>query len=241
MPDKPIKEQLNALFEEACVERRRLLDSLTETQRRAQGTIDHWAFKDMVCHIAFWTQTHADRLAAFRRGEETEGPGEALEVNDRVFEAHKDCSLEEALDLVDRAYGDLQAELNLLSEGDLMDKEKYHWTRGRPLYSALYGESFSHPLVHFAQAAIEHGNIEEARRLNERMAETMVALDDLPYAQGVAAYNLACFYALTGRPGRAIELLGKALPLAPSLVDWSKEDSDLVSLRELPEYLALYE
>ncbi len=177
---------------------------LSDTQMRAQGTLEHWAFKDMLFHIAFWTQTHADRLAAFRRGEKVEVLDPFLKVNDRVFEETKNGSLEEALEKVDRAYDNLKAEIDLLSEDDLQSTEKYPWTDKRSLVGALYGEGFSHPLTHFAWYQIEQGRVDEARRLNERIAETTIALDDSPYRQGVAAYNLGCFYALAGEPEHAI-------------------------------------
>lgn len=51
---------------------------------------------------------------------------------------------------------------------------------------------------------------------------------------------MACIYALAGKSDRALSLLGESLKLEPSLTDWSKQDADLVSLRELPAYKALY-
>ena len=53
-------------------------------------------------------------------------------------------------------------------------------------------------------------------------------------------YNLACYYALAGETARAIETLRDALHLHPDLLGWSKEDTDLASLRDDPNYKALY-
>jgi hypothetical protein len=69
----------------------------------------------------------------------------------------------------------------------------------------------------------------------------MQSLDDSDSWRGTITYNLACFYALDDQPRPALEKLGQALKLNPGLVDWSKEDSDLDSLRELPDFQALYE
>ena len=55
-----------------------------------------------------------------------------------------------------------------------------------------------------------------------------------------ALYNLACFYATTGQPDKALPLLPEALRLRPDLVEWSKEDSDLDTLRDMPAFQALY-
>lgn len=42
------------------------------------------------------------------------------------------------------------------------------------------------------------------------------------------------------RQARAIEELRKSLQLSPQLVEWSKQDTDLDSLRDDPAYQALY-
>jgi len=52
---------------------------------------------------------------------------------------------------------------------------------------------------------------------------------------------LACFYAANGQLEQALVILPEALRLQPDLVEWSKEDADLISLHNLPAYQALYE
>lgn len=240
MTDKTIKEQLRQLMDETCQECDFILASMDETDRHASGTITDWAIKDLISHIAFWTQHHAKMIAAVRKGEAPEIFPDFLKVNDQVFEEHKNQSLAEAQDYLEQAYQGIGAELDQLSEDDLRNTEEYTWTNKRPLYASIFGEAFSHPLTHLGQHQIKRGNIPEAHRLNERVAAAMVELDDTPYARGVAAYNLACFYALIGEADKAIELLDKALQLAPSLKDWSKEDPDLISLHDKADYQALY-
>ena len=58
--------------------------------------------------------------------------------------------------------------------------------------------------------------------------------------QGLRRYNRACHYALVGGAAEALEKLGEALELNPGLTEWSREDPDLVSIREEPGYQALY-
>ena len=53
-------------------------------------------------------------------------------------------------------------------------------------------------------------------------------------------YNTACQHALSGQKATAIAELRQALKLNPGLTEWSKEDSDLVSLHEEADYQALY-
>jgi hypothetical protein len=56
----------------------------------------------------------------------------------------------------------------------------------------------------------------------------------------VVRYNLACYLALAGEKNKAVELLGEALRLHPGLTEWSRQDTDLVSLHGLPGYERLY-
>ena len=53
-------------------------------------------------------------------------------------------------------------------------------------------------------------------------------------------YNLACVYALSGLKDQAIQAVKESFPLNPYLVEWSKKDSDLDSIRQEPAFLALY-
>ncbi|MCJ7825220.1 MAG: hypothetical protein MUP44_09995, partial [Anaerolineales bacterium] len=57
--------------------------------------------------------------------------------------------------------------------------------------------------------------------------------------QGSTWYNLACFYALHDKPQKALALLKTAMKRAPNLIEWSMQDVDLDSLRELPEFKAM--
>ena len=80
-----------------------------------------------------------------------------------------------------------------------------------------------------------------ASELLEKAVVQEQALGTLPNDRGAALYNLACFYATTGQPDKALPLLPQALRLRPDLVEWSKQDSDLDVLRDLPAFKALYE
>jgi len=88
---------------------------------------------------------------------------------------------------------------------------------------------------------LEWGESDRAQVLQERIVQEMAPLDDSDGWRGVVTYNLACFYALSDQPALAVEKLRRAFELNPWLIDWSKEDSDLDSLRELVDFQALYE
>lgn len=49
-----------------------------------------------------------------------------------------------------------------------------------------------------------------------------------------ASYNLACFYARTGRVDEALPLLRASIPFDAELASWAREDHDLDRIREDP-------
>jgi quercetin dioxygenase-like cupin family protein len=52
-------------------------------------------------------------------------------------------------------------------------------------------------------------------------------------------YNLACLEAVEGRRDSALDELRKAIDARPDVAGWAREDDDLVSLRDDPEFRAL--
>lgn len=52
-------------------------------------------------------------------------------------------------------------------------------------------------------------------------------------------YNLACLEAVEGRRDRALAELMTAIGTRPEMAGWAREDDDLASLREEPEFKAL--
>jgi quercetin dioxygenase-like cupin family protein len=58
-------------------------------------------------------------------------------------------------------------------------------------------------------------------------------------ASGSLYYNLACLEAVQGETDRALASLGEAIRLRPAAAGWARDDRDLASLRDDPEFLAL--
>jgi tetratricopeptide (TPR) repeat protein len=139
-----------------------------------------------------------------------------------------------------RAQDSLVERLNALSEADLTSTEYFPWQAGRPLWRLIAGNSHTHPITHLAQYYAEHGRVAYANQIQAEAADLLAQLDDSPAWQGILSYNLACHYALVGEKEKAIAGLRRALGLNPELIEWSKQDSDLASLRQEAAYQALY-
>jgi tetratricopeptide (TPR) repeat protein len=86
----------------------------------------------------------------------------------------------------------------------------------------------------------ERGDDASAERIQQESVASMASFFGRGEEYANATYNLGCFYAKRGRTAEAIAQVREALAINPKLTEWSKEDADLVSLHDLPEYQALY-
>jgi len=216
------------------------MDSLPAAEREAIGTAERWVAKDVIAHISAWQERQGQRLeAALRDVPPPDFSGEQR-LNDETFALYQHRSWDEVAVQAKWASGRLIALVLQVPVADLRNPQRFPWTSGRPLEQALVGNGYSHPQAHLADYYLAHGDLDRATTIHERMAQTLIALDDAPAYHGAALYNLACFYAVTGRPAQALAQLAPALTLAPDLRDWAKQDADLDSLRDRPDYQALF-
>lgn len=72
-------------------------------------------------------------------------------------------------------------------------------------------------------------------RAAEILAEGLEVHPDSPTLQ----YNLACLEAVQGRRDSALEALRNAVAARPDVAGWARDDDDLESLRDDPEFRAL--
>jgi rhodanese-related sulfurtransferase len=85
------------------------------------------------------------------------------------------------------------------------------------------------------------GKTQRALELQETLLATARTAKLPPDELGVIIYNQACLYAMNGWPEKALALLPEALRLRPTLIEWSKHDSDLDALRADPSFQAIFQ
>ena len=241
MEPNQLKASLIDLFGRAQSDQRELLAALSDDERAAIGTADHWSVKDTVLHIAFWKNRQVERLAAAARGETPVELEHYEQVNARVFEEWRARPWQAVIDESERVFEALVAQVREFDPAALVDPNRYEWQNGRALLSSVVGNGFWHPESHIAQCYVDRGDLPRATRMQEELTEQLGQYGDQLVPRGEALYNLACFYAASGQADQALALLPEALRLQPDVVEWSKEDPDLVPLHELPAYQALYE
>lgn len=242
MQNAPLKPRLIQLLQHAHNDEQELISSLSDEERAAVGTPEHWSAKENIAHIAYWQARLTERLAGWARGEPAHPleEGEIEAENAGTGDRNRNRSWSEVQTEAETVFNRLLATVSHFSEQQLADPTPIGWYGDRALLAAIVGNSFRHPEEHIVAFYLQRGDRASARKIQEAATQALIDIDSSPEARATALYNLACFYARNDGPDRAIELLRQALPLRPDLVAWSKEDADLASLRGLTEYQALY-
>ena len=239
MTGSSYKDNLGKLLADVRAEEQMLWDSLSDEERNVAGEIDRWAPKDHLAHATFWTERLVKQLQAAAGGEPPGSIEDYQKTNDEVYETNKDRSWEDILAWAEEISRQFHTAFDAVSEEMLQNIPGSEGTGGRPLWRNVALTGAYHPMHHIADIYLERGDFQSAQAVQERVAEGLAALDESDAWKGPRQYNLACFYALHDKPQQALALLKIAFKRAPNLVEWSKQDSDLASLRELPEFQAL--
>jgi tetratricopeptide (TPR) repeat protein len=242
MTTNTIQAALLSLLELARDERQAWIDSIPEAERQATGTAEKWSLKDDLAHMAFWERRSAERIAAQRRGDTFAELGDGFqEVNERVFEERRRWTWKQVLEDAERAHAALADHVRALDDAALTAARPTESGGEQVIATNLLGNGYWHVLEHVARSYAARGEFDRAERLLDRAIVANDQLKLLPNDHATALYNLACFYATIGQPDKALPLLPEALRLRPDLAEWSKQDSDLDSLRDRPDFQALYQ
>ena len=214
---------------------------LNDEQRAETGLPDAWSAKDEVAHCMVWAGRTLDDIQAAAAGEPTPEPesDDFSEENRIVFERHRDDTWEQVKKMVEGTYGRAIAFVDGKAESDLLaHPEGLEY----PVWREIAGSYISHTMFHIWEYLEKHGYASEIPGIfGEQFFERVIALHDDPGWRGTAYYNLACQDALNGNSEQAIAYLSQALHYNPNLIEWSQQDSDLDSLRELDAFKALYD
>ena len=236
-----LKEKLLALLKLAFEEEQKIYTSLDKNEKSATGKLEQWSAKDIMAHIVYWKEYMVRNITATLRGESPDVRGDVDTINEEVFRANKNNSWEETLTRLERAYNSAIKCVKSVPDEKLIDTNTSLWQEGRPLWIIVDGNGYEHPIIHLTEYYFGKGDTDYAVKLYEQVAELTRELSDNPDWYGDVEYNLACCYALSGQHKRAINKLKVALKLNPSLTEWSKDDSDLASIRKYNSYKSLYE
>jgi rhodanese-related sulfurtransferase len=226
-----------------------LYGSLGDAERTANGTFERWSAKDTLAHIATWKRLHAEKLATVARGETppiwTEDA--VIEhVNAENYATFQTCSWDEMARAAEQSYQAHVAAVARLSERELVDPQTFPLTNGHALWPETLGNGCWHPFTHLTALAEQRGNTARQARLNaahlharERIIATMQQSGTPRSEMATELYNLACLYALSGKPTQAVALLSEVTQMRPDFALHAKHDADFATLAADPSFQAL--
>ncbi len=127
-------------------ERRRLetnLARLAQAEIEKPGVVGKWSIKDMLAHLAEWESWLPAWMAASRRGEMVITPAPDLGwdqldiLNERIYQKHKDASLQQVLDFFRTTHDQFMRTIESLSEDEVCKPGFFNFTGDGPLFSWL--------------------------------------------------------------------------------------------------------
>ena len=249
MSDAPIKSLIMELLQLARCEELECVAGLCAAERVAEGTLESWSAKDIVVQIAAWKQRHAEKLAMAVRGEKLPRwtDGELVDdINAGTFAEFQHRSWAEVSDFAARAYNQIVTQVESMSQDELVDPNRFPKNGGEALWGETLGNGAWYPFTCLRRLAQSRGDAALTARLrdtetaaHERELAAMEQAGIPEHERATSLYNLACRYALAGKPEQALERLREALALAPDLTLHAKHDDDFASLRDDPAFQAL--
>jgi hypothetical protein len=143
------------LLDEIETERKRLeanLADLSDADMVQAGVCGDWSVKDILAHLVAWEQLFLGWYAAGRRGETPKTPAPDLNwrqldiLNQRIYEQHRDQSLDEVRAAFTASYHDFMATVRTIPLEDLFARGRFAWTTHWTLVDFVRGNSSSHYL-----------------------------------------------------------------------------------------------
>ncbi|MGI8824263.1 MAG: TPR end-of-group domain-containing protein [Chloroflexota bacterium] len=215
-----------------------LVAGLSAAERVATGDLQHMSGKDLIAHLSAARQREAHRLAIA-----ADGGVPCSDDHDaaRIFKENQHRAWPDVQDEAEHMFVEFVHQVERFPEADLVALRRYDWLHGRPLCAEILGYGVRHPLGHMTEFYRRHGETERVRQIYTGLLEGLSRsnLLDVLREDGLSLYNLACAYAVTGQPKKALELLPAAIKLDPELLRELKRDSDLDALRGDPVFQAM--
>ncbi len=230
-------ERMWNLMDEVRVQLVTLLDSLSPQETSRTGSLQRWNTRDMLAHLAFWSEHFNHQLEKSLAGEKVPQAGNYHEqLNDGIWIECQSKTFEDIRAQEEAAWQRFTEIVRGFSPADLLDKERFAFLDGRSLLDRALGYHGYHVAYHISDFRMAKGEVEKARKFQESLTGQ---LSEYELWKANAVYNLACFFALHDLPAEALGQLKLAFAEKPELKDWARQDSDLDALRGEKEFLDL--
>jgi hypothetical protein len=141
------------LLNDIVTERRRLeksLVSLSEEEMVQPGVTGNWSVKDILAHIVAWEQLLLSWHRSGIQGQNVERPPVGMsqraidELNQEIYEKHRDRCLEETKAEFSASYRQILAAIEEIPEEDMFVRGRYGWTGKLTLADYIAGNTCNH-------------------------------------------------------------------------------------------------
>jgi hypothetical protein len=228
MTDAPLTDALATTIETARRAERELFGGLDQAVLERPIRPGDWNPKDFQAHLTAWKGRQAERFARRREGLEPLPSTEVEEedaINAELRRSRIDWDWDEIVAEADTVADRLIDEVRRADPDLLRASDR--------LISGTFGNGVLHTLTH-VRWLLEAGVPLDRARVSAFADEALrvFAAPAIPEkARAVGIYDLGCHHALSGAPDVARGVLREAFRLDPELVEFSKTDGDLTSIR----------
>lgn len=213
--------------------------TLGENSRSAVGTMENWAPKDLLAHLTYWRRRAVEAVSYMSRGQNPPEYPSTEEANRLNFIECRNMSFLTLTREAETVMEAIQLIVERFSQEELQKIGFHAQIPDRSLLGYLLYKCYIHPVYHLSLAYLRLGKLSAVNRLQDAMVKDVLSLDDSPNSRAVVYYDRACFYALTGQKDRALTALTESLVNRPELKVQARDDSDLVSLQDNPQFQEL--
>ncbi len=232
-----LRSRLAALLRQGHEDERAFGDTLPPEERERTGTVDAWAPKEIIAHLAYWRELETERAKILARGEKGPVYVNFQTLNTDSFPDLATHTWERAIMRSYRSTETLIATIEALPDAVLMGPARPADETGIvSLLEMVINNGYTHPQQHLAEMAAARGDKTGAKSIQRSMLDAIIALDAGSVVTANARYNLACALAASSPRDEVLALLRQAFADSPRLITWARHDTDLDPIRDDPAF-----
>ena len=141
-----VKSKLLDLLRMAYEEETNFNATLNDEERSVSGSAENWAIKDVVVHNTVWKVIMSERFIASMSGSDPLTYEDFDAENEKIYQTHREDSWESVVKFQEGAYRQLVEQVELASEDDLVNPDRFAWLKGNSLLKRTFHNGYFHPL-----------------------------------------------------------------------------------------------
>lgn len=235
-----IQSRLLSILDASFADERAYIEHTSPDERARAGTLEQWAPKEILAHLAYWKGLETKRLQIVASGQLAPNYENFQSLNDETFHEHAAIGWDESVTRLTAANQALRDAVSALDDHTLTRPDTVPSPEGsHALIPTILGNSAGHDAEHLPELLLARGDRDGALQLRRQIAQRILDADLGAEENASQRYNLACFLIKMGDRAAALDELRAAFALWPSLVEWASRDSDLDPVRDDPAYQTL--